>query len=149
MESPKICHHVPQKFLLCETNERQLPRQRGYEEGSEVCTSRILLFLPWETIADPEILEVWKEPDEIQDLPRRAHGFLESEESKGRRKLSKIPLNVWDEAGYLELVYSKLLEVRKCGKVTQSGCAKHFWSEVTIVQADPELFDEWKQTEVV
>ena len=49
------------------------------------------------------------------------------------------------EAGYLEIVYSELLEVRECGKVMQVVSAKLFRSElVSKVHTDAELLDEWK-----
>ena len=66
--------------------------------------------------------------------------------------MAKVLLNVWHEAGYYELVYSKLLEVRKCGKVTQSPSVKLFRSEGSEGRVDcavTEPLDERKQAEVV
>ena len=68
--------------------------------------------------------------------------------------MSETLLNDWHEAGYLEIIYPKLLEVRERGKVTQVASAKLSGSELgtgitQIALADPESFDEWKQTEVV
>jgi len=54
-----------------------------------------------EAIAKLEVLEVREEPDEMQDLVGRASGIPESEESKGLCKVSKVPLNVLHEVGYL------------------------------------------------
>jgi len=59
--------------------------------------------------------------------------------------VSKAPSNVRHEAGYLETVYSKLLEVRECGKVTQGASAKPPRSEPLIrVHANMEPLDEWE-----
>ena len=68
--------------------------------------------------------------------------------------MSETLLNDWHEAGYLEIIYPKLLEVRERGKVMQVASAKLSGSELgtgitQIALADPESFDEWKQTEVV
>ena len=148
-ESPKEGNHVLHEFLLCETNQRQSTTQRGYGEGNEVRASRALLFLVWEVVADPEVLEVWEEPDEIQDLAGRASRTSESEESKGRCEVSKVSLNVRHEVGYYQLVYPKLLEVRKRGKVTQGPSVKFIGSEGIMECAVTELLDERKQAEAV
>ena len=78
-------------------------------------------------------MEIWKESNEIQDLLGRAIGFSESKELKSWCEVSKEPLNVWHEVGHLEIIYSKLPEVRECRKVTQGAFVKHFWSELDIV----------------
>ena len=90
-------------------------------------------------------MEIREEPNEIQDLPGRASGFLESEESKGRCKVSETFPKVRHEAGYLEVVYPELLEVRECGKAMEVISAKAFGSEFTAEgQTDAESPDEWK-----
>jgi len=64
----------------------------------------------------------------------------------------EAPLNFWHEAEYLEIVYSKFLEVRECGKIAEGVPVEPFGSELgTIprIQTDPEPFDEGKQTELV
>ena len=62
-------------------------------------------------------------------------------------------LDVRHEAGYLEIIYSKFSEVRECRKVPEGVLVKPFGGELGImikgVQADPEQFDERKQTELV
>ena len=63
--------------------------------------------------------------------------------------MSKVLSNVRHEAGYYELVYSKLLEVRECRKVTQGRSIKPFRSEGMVGRAVTEPLDERKQTEVV
>ena len=148
-KSPKKGNHVLHELLLCETRERQPPTKRGYGEGSEVHVSRALLCVHRSVVAELEVLEVWEEPDEIDDLAGRAYGFPESEESEGRCEVSKVPLNVWHEAGHLELVYPKLLEVCEGGKVTQGPPVELFGSEGTIECADTESLDKRKQVEIV
>ena len=98
-----------------------------------------------------EVLKIWEESDEIQYLPGRACGFLECKESKGRRKVSETLLDVRHEAGYLEMVYSELLEVRECAKVTQGASAKPVGSKhgTFVLQANTESLDERKKPEVV
>ena len=96
-------------------------------------------------------MKVREESNEIQDLSTRTFGFSEGKESKCRREVSEVPLDVWREAGYLEIIYSKLLEVRECRKVTQGAYAKPVGAKFFggIPQADPESLDEWKKTEIV
>lgn len=49
------------------------------------------------------------------------------------------------EAGYLETVYSKLLEVRECGKVMQGASAKPPRSEpLIVVRVNTEPLDKWE-----
>jgi hypothetical protein len=94
-----------------------------------------------------EVLEVREESNEVQDLSTRALRFFEGKESKCRREVSEVPLDAWHKAGYLEIVYSKLLEVRERRKVRQGTPVKLFGSELAdtvIPQADSESFDERK-----
>ena len=63
--------------------------------------------------------------------------------------MSKVSLDVRHEGGYLELVYSKLLEVCKRGKVMQGASFELFGSEGINACADMESLDERKQTEVI
>ena len=63
--------------------------------------------------------------------------------------MSKVLSNVRDEAGYYEVVYSKLLEVRKRRKVTQGLCVKLLGSEGKVGYMETETLDERKQAEVV
>jgi len=151
-KSPKKGSHVLDKPLPCETSERQPPAQGGYREGYKRCVSRILLFTVGEGVVKPEVLEIWEESDEIQDLSTRAGGRLEGKEPKRWRKVPKALLNDWHKAGYLEVVYSEFLEIRKCRKMTQCTPSEVFGSEfvcIGVIQADPESFDEWKQAELV
>ena len=62
--------------------------------------------------------------------------------------MAKVLLKVRHEAWYYELVYSKLLEVGECGKVTQGPSVKLFRSEGNVDCAVTEPLDERKQTEV-
>ena len=94
-----------------------------------------------------EVLEVREEPDEVQNLSTRALRFFEGKDPKCRREVSEAPLDTWHKAGYLEIVYSKLLEVRERRKVRQGTPVKLFGSELAdtvIPQADSESFDERK-----
>jgi hypothetical protein len=61
-------------------------------------------------VVELEVLEVREESNEVQDLSTRALRFFEGKESKCRREVSEVPLDAWHKAGYLEIVYSKLLE---------------------------------------
>jgi len=149
MESPKESNLVLHWFLHCETRQRQPPTQRGYGERNEVHISRAIPSLERGILAELEVLEIREESDEIQDLPRGASWFPESEESKSRREVSKVPLDVRHEAGYLEVVYSEVPEVFECGKVTQGEHVKTFGGEGMKECADTESLDEREQTEVV
>ena len=97
-------------------------------------------------------MKVREESDEIQDLSARALGFVEGKESERWREVSEALLNVWHKAVYLEIVYSEFLEIRECGEVRQGAPVELFGSELIQTgnpQTDPELLDEWKQTELV
>jgi hypothetical protein len=147
MKPPKKDNHVLHKFHPRKTRERQSPSQRGCGEGDKFRIDCALLFLFWEAVAKFEVLEVWEEPNEIQDLPGRTSGFFEGKESKSRCEVSKAPLDVRHKAGYFEVIYSKFLDVRECGKVTQGVTAKLFGRELVegiIIQADTESLDEWE-----
>ena len=53
----------------------------------------------------------------------------------------------WHEAGHLEFIYSKLLEIRKRGKVLQGASTEVFRSEPSrgiFVYPGAESFYEWK-----
>ena len=107
-----------------------------------------MLFLPVEIVAELGVLEVWEEPDEIQDLSARTPGFPEGKESKRRSEVPEALLNILHETGYLEVIYSKFLEVHECGKVTQGVTVKR---EVTRARgaANTKPLDEWKQAKIV
>ena len=117
MHSSEKCHHVLHKSLTCKACEYQSTSQWGYREGNEACISCALWFLFCEKAAELEVLEIQEESDEIQDLLGRTFRVLESKESKGWCIVPKTLLDVWHEAGYLEIIYSKLLEICECGKV--------------------------------
>jgi len=53
-------------------------------EGSKCCISCALLFVHGDVVVvvKLEVLEVWKEPSEIQDLSAGATGSFEGEELK-------------------------------------------------------------------
>ena len=63
--------------------------------------------------------------------------------------MSKALLDVRHEGGYLELVYSKFLEVCERRKVMQGTSFEVFGGEYIRACADMELLDERKQTEVI
>ena len=94
-----------------------------------------------------EILEVREESDEIQ-YPT---GSLRAR----NRRVGEVPKTLsdgWHKAGYFEKVYSEVLEVRECGKVTQCAVAKPRGRKPRIANvphADPESFDEWEQTKFI
>ena len=140
-------NHILHEFPLHETCECQPPRQRWDGEWNEVCARPVLLFLHRESVAELEVLEIWEESDKIEDLPARPSGFPESKESEARHEVPKELLNVWHETWYIEVVYSELLDVRKCGKIAQGVPAKLFRGEVVgriMVRADAKSLDEWK-----
>ena len=124
--------------------------QWGYGEGNEVCVCRALLFIHGDGVVELEVLEVREESNEIQDLSARALRFLEGKESKCWREVSEALLDVRHKASYLEMVYSKFLEVRERGKVRQGAPFELFGNELAkVVIADSESFDERKQTKLV
>jgi hypothetical protein len=124
--------------------------QWGYGEGNKVCVCRALPFIHGDGVVEFEVLEVREESNEIQDLSARTLRFLEGKESKCWREVSEALLDVRHKAGYLEMVYSKLLEVRERGKVRQGAPLELFGSELAkVVIADSESFGEWKQTKLV
>ena len=111
-----------------------------------------ILFLHRESVAELEVLKIWEEPDEIQDLPARPSRFPESKELEGRQEVPKTLLDIWHEAWYIEVVYPKLLDVRKCRKVAQGAPAKLFRIEVVggiMARADTKPLNEWKKTKLV
>ena len=151
-KSPKKDSHILHKFLPCETSKCQPPAQRGYGEGQKGCVSCTLLFILGEGIVNLEVLQIWEESNEIQDLPTRAGGRFKSEEPKRWREVSKALLNGWHEVGYSEEVYSEFLEIRKCREMTQCSPTELFGSKLDstgVIQADPELFNERKKAEIV
>jgi len=83
-KSPKNGNHVLHKVLPHETHEHQPSLQWGYGEGNKCCISCVLLFIRGDVVVvvKLEVLEVRKEPDEIQDLSAGATGFFEGEELK-------------------------------------------------------------------
>ena len=92
-----------------EIPECQPPSQRSHGQGNQVCINRAILFLCGHRV---------EELNEVQDLLARTFGILKSKESKSRCEVSKALLDVLHEAGHFEIVYSKVLEVCECGKVT-------------------------------
>jgi hypothetical protein len=145
VKSTKNSDHVLHEFLPRETRECQPSSQRGDGEGNKFCVSSALSCIFWGGIANFEVLEIWEESDEIQDLPAGTPGLSESKESKSWREVSEALLNVRHEAGYLKIIYPKLLEVRECGEVTQRALAKAFTSKLASGgQADAESLDERK-----
>jgi len=64
--------------------------------------------------------------------------------------MAEGPSNSWHELGYLEVIYSELLEVREGGKATHGTDPEPSGSEFIVVpHADPKPLDERKQTEIV
>ena len=124
--------HVPHKDFLREKHERQPSPQRGCGEWNERCVSCALLFILEMAVVELEVLEVREETDEIQDLSARALGLFEGKEPERWREMPKAPSNVWHESVYFEIVYSEILEVRECGKVTQRMPVEPFGSESTL-----------------
>jgi len=100
----------------------------------------------------PEVLEVREESDEIEYMSTGANGLFESKESKRRREVPEALSNGRHKVGYLEIVYSKFLEVHKSGEVAQVKLSEGFRVEPGVV-CDPhaylESFDERKQTKLV
>ena len=145
-------NHVFHQFHPGKTREYQPSSQRGCRKRNEIRIGCALLFLLGGGVTDLEVLEIWEEPDEIDDLPARTFGPLESKELESRREISKVPLDIWYEAGYLEMIYSKLLEICECGKVTQGGSSEPRRSEhdgVVRSHADTQSLDEWGKTKTV
>jgi len=149
MESAKKRNNVFHEPHPREVCECQSPTQRGYGGGNKFRIGYALLLLYGGLIQELEVLEVWEEPDEVQDLPARPFGLLESEKTKGRCEMSETSLNVWHKIGYPEMIYPKFLEVCEGGKVSQGVVVE---SELVFgikVEANAESLDERKQTELV
>ena len=122
-------NHVLHKTLSRETREDQPPLQWGYGKRDECRISCTLLFILGEGIVKLEILEVWEEADEVQNLSARPAWLPKGEEPKCWREVIEAPLDVWHKAGYFEIVYSEFLEVRERGKVTQCMSVELIGSE--------------------
>ena len=111
-KSAKEGNYVLHKILSREMREDQPPSQWWYGEGDERRISCTLLYTLGVGIVKLEILEVWEEADEIQDLSARASRLPKGEEPKCWRQVAETLLDVWHKAGYLEIVYSEFLKVR-------------------------------------
>ena len=83
-KSAKKGDHVLHEVLPLEIRERQPPSQWGYGEGDKRWVSYALLFICGGEVKEPEVVEIWEEANEIQDLSAGAVGTFESKESKGR-----------------------------------------------------------------
>ena len=94
-------------------------------------------------------MEVWEEPDEIQDFSARKLGFLEGKKSKRRCEVSEVSLDVLHKIRCLEEIYPKFLEVRERRKVTQGVIVNSRLGTGVIKHADTESLDERKQTKFV
>ena len=133
--------------------ERQLPTQRGHGEGNELRVCRAVLFflggIAPEIVTELEVLEVWEEPDEIQNMPARSLGFMESEESERWSQASEALPNIFDESGYVEVIYSEFLEVRERGKVTEGAAVDSEPGVDVRAQTHTQSFDERKQAKIV
>ena len=119
VKTTKKGDHMLHEGLLRATYECQPSLQWRRGRRDERCVSCALLFTDGKVVLKLEVLEVREKADEIQDFSTRTFGLFEREESKSGRKVSKVPLNVGHEAGYLKVIYSEFLEVCECGKVTQ------------------------------
>ena len=118
-KSTKKSNHLFHKFPARNISERQSPVQPRYGEGNEFWLICALLLLCRRAIVEFEVLEVWEEPDEVEDLPARTSGVLESEGTKCLREAPEGLLDVCQNVGYLEVIHHKFLEVHERGKVTQ------------------------------
>ena len=78
-----------------------------------------LLFLHVVGAGNLEVSEFREVPDKIQDLTTRTFRLFESEEPESLCEVSKVPLNVRHETGYVETIHPELLEVRECREVTE------------------------------
>jgi len=78
-KSPKKHNHVLHEGFPRETRERQPPSQWGYGEGYERCVSLTLLLVLRVLVNNLEVLEIWEEADEIQDLSTRPAWLFEGE----------------------------------------------------------------------
>ena len=151
-KSPKQGHHVPHKVLPLEICQRQPSSQWGYGGGNERRIGCVLLLVDGEGEVELEVLEVREESDEVQYLSGRAIWFFEGKEFERRREVPEALFNDWHKSGHFEVVYPKFLQIRKCGKVVQGTLAEPLGSEPSRIRnphADPESFDEWKQTKLV
>ena len=144
MKSAKKNDHVLHKSRPCEASKDQSPMQWWYREWNEFPIGCVLPFFYGVFVEELEILKVREESNKVQDLPTRTFRLLESEETKGRCKVSEALLNVWHKVRYSEVIYSKLLEVCERGKVAQGVIVKSELVSGIGVEAKAESFDKRK-----
>ena len=99
------------------------------------------LFVCEEGVVELEVLEELNKVQEPLGSPR----------VRNRSVGEKRPKHL-HEAGYSDIIYSKYLRVRECGKITQGASDEQFGSEpgpTRSLQADPESIYEREQAELV
>jgi len=96
-KSGKKDNHVLHKLLPCETRECQSPIEGGYGEGYERGVGCTILCILGKGVVKLEVLEVWEESDEVQDLSASADRLFEGEESKCWREEPEALSNSWHE----------------------------------------------------
>ena len=106
--------HISDEILPSKRVQRQTPSQWRRGEGK----GRVLLFLCANRRVKLEVLKIWKESDEIQNLSAGADGCCESEKSKPRCEVPEVPVKIWHKCGHLKIIYPELLEVRESGEIT-------------------------------
>jgi hypothetical protein len=126
VKAAKKGDHMLHEGAFRATNECQPSLQRGCGGWDERCVSCALLFTDGKVVLKLEVLEVREKTDEIQELSTRAFGLFKGKELKSGWQVSKVPLNVGHEAGYLKVIYPEFLEVCEGGKVTQGTSAELF-----------------------
>ena len=70
------------RFSLLKYASVNRPRSGAMERG-RVLRQLCSLVHPWGAVKEPEVVKVWEEANEIQNLSAGAVGTFESKESKG------------------------------------------------------------------
>ena len=81
-KSSEMCDHALHKVLPREARECQSALQWGYGERNERCVGHALPFTCGKDAVEFEVLEVWEETDEVQDLSVRTVGLFKGKEAK-------------------------------------------------------------------
>jgi len=70
----------------------------GVWRGEQVLHQLCSPFFHWDAVAEFEVMEIWEEPDEIQDLSAKAFGFFQGKEPKCWYQVTKALMDVQHEA---------------------------------------------------
>ena len=110
-DSSKEVDHDLQKVHPGEIHDLQpSPQGRGEERNECRVVCRFLLEFGL-VVEEVEVLQVLKQPNEVYDLPTGSLGFGQGKISDGRQEVSKVQMNLWHEAGYIQVLYLEFLDI--------------------------------------